>query len=246
MSMETILAPSGPVPTYVATPATAGPWPGVVLVHDFTGMSHDLRDQADWLAGAGFLAAAPDLFHWGSRIRCLRTVMRDLGARRGRSFQDIDAVRGWLTARADCTGRIGVIGFCMGGGYALALAPGRGFSAVSTNYGGCPKDAESWLDGACPIVGSYGSKDRSPMGASAGARLDRNPHRAGCRARHQDLPRCGTRIHERSRPAGSNADAPLPGQGVRDPLRPRGHGGCPGTHSRDVRPPPTLTVAVAV
>lgn len=57
--------------------------------------------------------------------------------------------------------------------YALALAPGRGFSASSTNYGGCPKGAESWLPGACPIVGSYGGRDRSPMGASAGARLER-------------------------------------------------------------------------
>ena len=55
----------------------------------------------------------------------------------------------------------------------VGAGPGRGFSAVSTNYGGCPKDAESWLDGACPIVGSYGGKDRSPMGASAGERLER-------------------------------------------------------------------------
>ena len=44
---------------------------------------------------------------------------------------------------------------------------------LPTNYGGCPKDAESWLDGACPIVASYGGKDRSPMGASAGERLER-------------------------------------------------------------------------
>ena len=99
MSEHQIAAPSGPVPTYVATPSTGGPWPGVVLVHDFTGMSHDLRDHADWLAGAGFLAAAPDLFHWGGRVKCLRTVMRVLGARRGRSFEDIDAVRGWVAGR---------------------------------------------------------------------------------------------------------------------------------------------------
>jgi carboxymethylenebutenolidase len=48
----------------------------------------------------------------------------------------------------------------MGGGY--ALSPGRGFSASSSNYGGCPKDAERVLAGACPIVASYGGKDRSP------------------------------------------------------------------------------------
>ena len=61
----------------------------------------------------------------------------------------------------------------MGGGYALALATGHGYAAASTNYGGCPKDAGQVLAGACPVVGSYGGKDRSPMGASAAARLER-------------------------------------------------------------------------
>ena len=46
-------------------------------------------------------------------------------------------------------------------------------AAASTNYGGCPRDAERALAGVCPVVGSYGGKDRSPMGASAAARLER-------------------------------------------------------------------------
>ncbi len=168
-----IPAPRGRMPAYVATPGTAPPWPGVVLVHDFTGMSADLRHQADWLAGEGFLAVAPDLYYWGSRLGCLWTIMRELGRREGRTFDDIEAARAWTAARDGCTGRIGIIGFCMGGTYAVALAPAPGWSASAVNYGGCPKDADSWLKDSCPIVGSFGGADRSPLGRSAGLRMER-------------------------------------------------------------------------
>jgi carboxymethylenebutenolidase len=159
-------------PALVAEPSDAGPWPGVVVVHDALGMTEDVRRQARWLADAGFLAAAPNLFREGHRIRCLIRTMREMSrGTDGPAFQDIAAVQGWLRQHPRCTGRIGIIGFCMGGGFALLLAPKHGYAASSVNYGGATEDGWSRLADACPIVASYGGADPTLKGAAA--RLER-------------------------------------------------------------------------
>lgn len=167
MTETSIPTTRGNMKTYVATPDGEGPWPGVVVLHDALGYTEDVRNQADWLAGAGFLAVAPDLYYWGKRMSCMRGIFRDLRARRGPAFDDVEVARVYLVAQPNCTGKIGVIGYCMGGGFSLLLAPGRGFDASSVNYGQIPKDVDSFLDGSCPIVGSFGAKDRTLKGAAA-------------------------------------------------------------------------------
>ncbi len=156
---------SQPLHGLVARPPGPGPWPGVVMVHEVFGLDDVMRRHAERLAAAGYLTLAVDLFSAGGAMRCLVATMRSLRSGRGRAFSDIQSARAWLLRSSDCTGEIGVIGFCMGGGFAL-LTAGSGFDVASVNYGQLPRDLDAAVAGACPVVGSYGGSDRSLKNAA--------------------------------------------------------------------------------
>ncbi len=124
MADVTLSAAGGEFGGHLATPGGAGPWPGVVLVHEAFGLTDDIRGIADRFAAHGYLALAPDFFAGGgSKLACVRTAFRELRAGEGRMFERLDGARAWLAGREDCSGRVGVAGFCLGGGFALLSAP---------------------------------------------------------------------------------------------------------------------------
>jgi carboxymethylenebutenolidase len=178
----------GDVKAHLAVPPVGdGPWPGVVVLHEAFGLNDDIRQQADRLAAAGYLALAPDLYSAGGAWRCIRATFRSLMKGSGKPFDDIGTARTWLGARDDCTGRIGVIGFCMGGSFALLTA--RAFGASASNYAHLPKDLDEVLRGACPVVASYGAKDRTLRGTAA--QLESALERAGVEHDVHEYPQAG-------------------------------------------------------
>ncbi|GAB2470821.1 dienelactone hydrolase family protein [Jatrophihabitans fulvus] len=173
---------------YLAEPEGTGPFPGVVVLHEALGLDDITRRHTDRLAAAGYLAFAVDLFSDGGARRCLLSTFRALLAQRGRPYADIEAARQHVAGDARCSGKVGVIGFCMGGGFALVTAA-RGFDAASANYGTVPRHADEVLRGACPVVASYGRRDVTLRGSAA--TLERTLERLGVEHDVKEYPGAG-------------------------------------------------------
>jgi len=157
-----------------------GPLPGVIVLHEIFGEQPEILEVADRFAERGYGALAPDLFSSGIRLACLTRAMVETGrGGDGPIARAVEDSRAWLASRPEIDGqRLAVIGFCMGGGFALALAAGRppGLRAAAVNYGAVPSDASA-LAGSCPVVASYGGRDR--MMGSGGERLRRHLEQLG-------------------------------------------------------------------
>ena len=143
-----------------APPRRNSPWPGVVVLHEVNGLNEDIRRHCRHFAAQDYLAIAPDMYSGGLSVRCMRAAIRDLSRGTGEAFEVVDGARRVLLEDPECSGRIGVVGFGMGAGFALLMAPRQGWSASAVNYGQVPEeeDLAATFRGACPLVASYGAK----------------------------------------------------------------------------------------
>lgn len=174
-STETLTLPrpqGGTLDAYLAKPAGAGPFPGVVVIHEIFGLNENIRDIARRFAGAGYVALTVDLFSAGNRIACMTRIFHGILVRPlsngvvGELRAALDVLRNLPEVEA---GRVGAIGFCMGGSYALQLAcVDEDLRAASVFYGQNPRPLDAVVD-SCPIVGSYPEKDFT---ASAARQLE--------------------------------------------------------------------------
>lgn len=181
--------PDGRIDALLDIPDGPGPWPGVVVIHDAIGYRTDMAEINAHIADAGYLALTPNLYARGGRARCVPRVFRELLTQRGRALDDILAARDHLKSMPECTGVVGIAGFCMGGQFALILSP-QGFAAAAPFYGTpLPRHLDETLDGACPIVASFGARD--PMGIGAPARLRRVVERQNITHDIKVYPRAG-------------------------------------------------------
>jgi len=165
MQVETVFpaADGTPMPAVLTLPDGAdGPVPGVLMIYEIFGMSDEMRRVARDLAAEGYAVLIPDLFARGRvRALCVAATMRTMVTGSGAAMDDLEAARRWLVERPEVDGtRLGTIGFCMGGSFALLLAR-TGLYKVSAPFYGRPPD----LPRSCPVVASFGGRDLGMRGA---------------------------------------------------------------------------------
>ena len=157
----------GSTPGYLARPAGKRPWPTVIVIQEWWGLDEQTKSSADRIAGLGYLAFAPDLFHGeaarlGDSERATALVQK-YGAGAASELQSLyDALKG----HPDCNGKIASVGFCFGGRMSLSLGLGRPLDAVCMFYGGGMQQLFDQLSKLkSPVLGLFGDKDQSiPVG----------------------------------------------------------------------------------
>lgn len=146
----------------VFTPQGKGPFPALIVIHEWWGLNDWVKEQASKLADQGYVTLAVDLYR--GRVANSPEEAHELmrGVPEDRSAGDLKAAFAYLESRPDVKkDRIGAIGWCMGGGYSLDVALQQPTLAADViNYGHLATDPESLKKINAPILGLFGGLDR--------------------------------------------------------------------------------------
>lgn len=150
------------VEAFLAVPDGKGPFPAMVVIHEWWGLNDWIRENAKTFAKKGYVALAIDLYRGkstsdpGEAHELMRGVPED------RASKDLKAAVAYLQSRKDVKkDRIGSIGWCMGGGYSLQTALNvPDLAACVINYGRLVTEKASIDKIASPILGIFGERDR--------------------------------------------------------------------------------------
>ncbi len=148
---------------FVAHQAGGGPRPAVIVVQEWWGLDDHIRDVARRFAQEGYFAVAPDLYsRQGHKVTKDPNVAGELMSKLDKAdgIEDLLSTVAWIKTRKEANGaRIGVIGFCMGGSYAMLLpCLSADIKAAAPFYGEVPPDDEL-RNLHCPVFYAYGEND---------------------------------------------------------------------------------------
>jgi carboxymethylenebutenolidase len=150
------------VRAYLASPRRREAAPGVLVIHEWWGLNDWVKQQADALAKEGYVALAVDLYRGKVASEVMEAHELSRGLPEDRALRDLKAGFQYLRRLPQTRGkRVGVIGWCMGGGWALTLALNEPqLGACVIYYGRLLTDEAALKRIACPVLGIFGDRDR--------------------------------------------------------------------------------------
>jgi carboxymethylenebutenolidase len=161
---ETVTYPNGKdtLSGYLVAPEKPGKYPALVVIHEWWGLNDWVKEQTTKLAEQGYVALAVDLYR--GKVANDPTEAHELsrGLANDRAISDMNAAFAYLGTRPDVDKlRIGTIGWCMGGGFALQLAIHQPMlRAVVVNYGALPTDPTDMQAINAVVLGNFGALDK--------------------------------------------------------------------------------------